>query len=189
MDIQSLTDSAVAILKMLPWSTFITAGISASAALLGVHLSNKASERRIAIQFEKEAKARAIALKSEKMEELYIIFKSIDDYINNVYHIMKPYIYKEINYNEAMSYMEANIKQPTDENTRLHAIATLYFPCLTVEFKNFVDARGKVFSSLNRFSNKHHNLTPEEFNQLFKNFKSHSKIFSDKIVKVATEIN
>jgi hypothetical protein len=166
-----------------------TAVITASAALLGVYLSNKASERRIAIQFEQEAKARAIALKSVKIEELFIILKSIDDYIDNVYRIMKPYIYGKIDYDQAMFYIGENLAPPMDENQRLHAVAILYFPTLKVELENFVKARSEMISSIDRFSKKRNKLTPEQFNQLFKNFRNHSEIFSDKIVKVATEIN
>lgn len=162
--------------------------ITASAALLGVHLSNKASERRIAIQFEKEAKARAIALKSEKIEELFIILKSIEVYIYNVSRIMRPYFHEEINHDEAMLYIDKYLEAPIDENERLHAVVTLHFPSLKNELENFVNARSKIIYAVDRFTRKN-KLTPAQFNQLLKNFNNHSNIFTDKIVKVATEIN
>ncbi|HHF3044300.1 TPA: hypothetical protein ACPJ0Y_004445 [Vibrio diabolicus] len=50
----------------IPW-TIATAVISAASALLGVHLSNRAQEKRLKIQFENEALAKSIELKKSKV--------------------------------------------------------------------------------------------------------------------------
>lgn len=181
MDIHSLTNTTITILKMLPWSTFITAGISASAALLGVHLSNKASERRIALQFEHEAKARATTLRSEKLEQVLILFYKWEMDISGVYITFIQVYNSELSFSEAMEVIDKNRTQTTGDYQELKTLINLYFNDLLEEFAILQQARSEVMRYVN--PKRINNDLKGEFIAAQKKFEKQAYIFSQCIVQ------
>lgn len=148
MGLNSLVDSIITFGEVLPWSTLMTAVISASAALFGVDLSNKASERRLALQFELDAKSRARALKGQKLEELYSLTKEFKDHIKSALEGLVPAVQAEITSSDLNERKKRYLLIGNKKYQRMSVLHNLYFQdtYFTSVFSNFIAAQEDVLS-------------------------------------------
>ncbi|CAD6366256.1 hypothetical protein SHEWT2_00922 [Shewanella hafniensis] len=159
MGLNSLVDSIITFGEVLPWSTLMTAVISASAALFGVDLSNKASERRLALQFELDAKSRARALKGQKLEELYSLTKEFKDHIKSAFDGLIPVVQAGITNSELNERKKRYLLIGNKNYQRMSVLHNLYFQdtYFTSVFSDFITAQEDVLSfiDIERWEIKH----------------------------------
>jgi CRISPR/Cas system-associated protein endoribonuclease Cas2 len=132
----------------VPW-TILTAVISALSALLGVHISNKAQEKRLKIQFENEAKVRSLELKKKKLEEMFILFQKWEMDITCLYLRFIPVFKGEANAAAVQNAASENSLQEKGDHQKFQAILNLYFPELKEAFGVVMNKRGVVLKYCN----------------------------------------
>ena len=147
----------------IPW-TIATAVISAASALLGVHLSNRAQEKRLKIQFENEALAKSIELKKSKLEEMFILFQKWEMDISCLYLRLIPAFKGEYSAIEARKTSSENALQEKGDYQRFQAILNLYFPEHNDAFQQVMTRRAQVL----KFCNGAVDARPENLPQFYK---------------------
>ncbi|MCT8866939.1 hypothetical protein [Shewanella xiamenensis] len=160
--------------------------ITASAALLGVHLSNKASERRIALQFTHEAKAKSTALKLEKLEHILTLFYKWEMDISSVYLTFLGVYNEELSYSDAMKVINENRLQTDGDYQVLKTLLNLYFNDLLDEFAILSQARKEVISYVN--PKRIDKSLKQDFIQAQLKFEKQAYIFSQCIVQQSLKL-
>lgn len=166
-----------------PW-IILTAIISATAALLGVYLSNRAQEKRIKIQFSNDRAEKNLQFKREKLEEMFNLFQKWEIDITKCYLGYND-VYKGIcDYATASKYSNEHMVQEKGDYQKFQTLLQLYFGELVVDFNTVMNARGKVFvycksNSDYRLENlKSFHKEQEEFETIAANFRGKIVEFS-----------
>jgi hypothetical protein len=161
--------------------------VTASAALLGVYITNLAQERRSRIEFQRSSMLKEQELKREKLEEMYILFQKWE---KDVLSLCLNYIlvYKgESSTEEAMSFFQKNRLQEKNDPQRLKMLMSLYFPDLEVKFKVVFEERGKVLL----YCMPHNEFKSEDLNEFIaaqEIFEVQTNLFKKFISKKRTEL-
>ncbi|MFA6412879.1 MAG: hypothetical protein WCW53_09290 [Syntrophales bacterium] len=137
----------VTILKSIPaeaWVAILTALLTAGFTLLGVWITNKASNQRLKIQLEHERLLKTEELKREKLEELYVVTKKFLDTLVVHYLPFRMVMYGEINFNQALDMaIETGTKRDFEPH-RVTMLIDLYYPELRTEFDKIMNIREKL---------------------------------------------
>ncbi|RBP73464.1 hypothetical protein DET47_12922 [Shewanella putrefaciens] len=114
-----------------------TTAVPAFAVLLSVHLTNKANERRLKIQFNNDTQTRTLALKTEKLEELYLLVKEWEDNTHSSLYFLTPYAQCTIESDKLTEMIKKNEMICNLKYQRIQVLINLYFA--TTELSNFFD--------------------------------------------------
>lgn len=145
------------LLKQIPatfYIAFLTALFTAGGTLAGVFITNKANNKRLALQLNHEQEIKQKQLIREKLEELYLLFKrwtSITDmmYINHA-RAMKG----DIDYQTMLDMeVERNNKNTFDFN-RIEMLIDLYFPNIKPAYEIVIGTRTKANQFMLSYGNQ-----------------------------------
>lgn len=127
-----------------PW-IILTAIISATAALLGVYLSNRAQEKRMEIQFLNEQIEKNLQFKRTKLEEMFNLFQRWEIDITKCYLVYNNVYSGTYDYAAASKFSNENMVQEKGDYQKFQTLLQLYFGELASDFSTVMEARGKVF--------------------------------------------
>ena len=171
----------------IPWWTILTAIISASAALIGVFISNKAQEKRLELQFANERKIKRQELKTKKLEELFILFQKWEMDITTLSLRFIPVYKGELVAGEAHKQNSLNSLQERGDYQKFQAILNLHFKELKAPFENVIEKRGELLSFLEG-KIKHCPENLPAFIKAQKEFEAHTAQFRDSLSSVQDEL-
>lgn len=145
------------LLKQIPatfYIAFLTALFTAGGTLAGVFITNKANNKRLALQLNHEQEIKQKQLIREKLEELYLLFKrwtSITDmmYINHA-RAMKG----DIDYQTMLEMDVERDNKNTFDFNRIEMLIDLYFPNIKPAYERVIGTCTKANQFMLSYGNQ-----------------------------------
>ncbi|WP_091358198.1 hypothetical protein [Amphritea atlantica] len=159
-------ESILELMKSIPataWSALATAIVTSGIAYIGVSYTNRENMRRLTAQHEHDRRLRQDEIERERAEELYV---SIKKFCSRMISDHFPYLRVmkgQFEYEKALDMtLESSEKRDYDPE-RIHMIADMYFPELSVHIKDIVEENGKVLDVREVFKHKYQSgITQDE---------------------------
>ena len=133
------------------WVGLLGVVVGASLSILGVWLSNRSNIKQLTIQLQHEKDTNAVALRREKLEELYVL---VDKWLSGIFsHYLNLTLVMrgEIDYNQYLDQVIEHGKENTVDFSRLGMIVDIYGHELQTSYQKIMEAR----EELNKISAAH----------------------------------
>ncbi len=164
----------------------IIAFITASVALISMHLSNLAHNKRDKEKFNRNEKQKKNDLHRIKLEELYMFFYNWESYLNSFYMSFIPAIQGTITKEDAWKITQENKLSKEDSHRMIIMIVHIYFPQLTNELSKVLELRDELSTFLGKNMPKDGNT--KEFLLAHSSFNKAAKEFKDKIAEISNAL-
>ncbi len=128
-----------------PW-VVLTAIISASAALIGVYLSNRAQQKRMELQLSNERAEKNIQFRREKLEEMFNLFQKWEVDITKCYLVYNDVYKGTHDYATASKFSNEYMVQEKGDYQKFQTLLQLYFSELAGDFYSVIESRGRIFT-------------------------------------------
>jgi len=139
------------------WIAFAAAILSSVMTLLGVWLSNRATNQRLKLQFEHEQITKHADLVRNRLEELYVESKK---YLNHLFSHYLPYrevMNGALTFNQALDLTIRNGENVNFDPNRVTLLIHMYFPEVQPAFDEIMTVREKLNEIIRGYKEQYNN--------------------------------
>lgn len=168
----------------------ITAILTSGLTLLGVWITNRASNQRLKIQLEHERKLKNEELLRLRLEELYVVANKYLSTLVTHYFPFQMVMNGEITFNQALDLVIEKGSSKDYEPHRVTMLIDLYFPEIKPEFQKIIDVREKLNGIVDGYKNQYKTGNPDgskwiiAFRPLLEEIAQRADAFDQHITKI-----
>jgi len=154
----------IELIKIIPsgaWVAFATAILTSILTLIGVWLTNNASNQRLKIQLEHERKLRDEELTRDRLEELYVLSNKYLGTLVSHYLPFRMVMNGELTFNQALDMTIESCSRKDYEPHRVTMLIHMYFPEIKPEFDQLMEIREKLNSIIDGYKEQYKSGNPD----------------------------
>ena len=180
------------LLKQIPvtfYIAFLTALFTAVATLSGVFITNKANNKRLALQLNHEQEIKQKQLMREKLEELYLLFKRWTFIIDMTYINHARAMKGDIDYQTMLDMEVERDNKNTFDFNRIEMLIDLYYPNIKPAYEGLIETRTKANQFMLAYGNQcqEGNTDGKKFLAPFLDAQNKFSQEAEKVIKVIAE--
>ncbi|MBJ6750737.1 hypothetical protein [Geomonas anaerohicana] len=126
------------------WIALATAILSSGMTLLGVWLSNRATNQRVKLQLEHDQKIKYDDIIRNRLEELYVESKRYLNHLCSYYLPYRQVMKGELNFNQALDLTISSAENAKFDPNRVTLLIHMYFPEVQLAFDDIMTIREKL---------------------------------------------
>lgn len=126
------------------WIALAAAILSSGMTLLGVWLSNRATNQRLKLQLEHDQKIKHEDLVRNRLEELYVESKRYQNHLCSHYFPYRQVMQGELTFNQALDLTISSGEKVKFDPNRVTLLIHMYFPEVQPAFDDIMTVREKL---------------------------------------------
>jgi hypothetical protein len=167
-------------------AVIVSGAITAFSTLCAVLITNYFNYRSLKTNLELTKEQNKIQLKSQKIEDLYLLFEKWQVTLSSMYLLHLRVFYNKLTFEQAQELTREPNTLETGDFQRISMLLNIHFPELLVLYKSVNIARKELVPFLS--DPKETKLTAQSFIEKQEGFEEQCRIFKEKMSQLANEL-